>query len=99
MNINSPHLFWRLAVGAFCLGSLTGFAAPAVRKAAPLTIGATHGAGLEEFIRLYQSDESSIERFYDLPWSSARFDRLKELFTQWEDHLVTVDFEALDQQG
>jgi len=59
---------------------------------------ATNG-DLAGFIRLYQSDRNSVSRFYDLPWSEARFDRMEKMFKDWQARLAAVDFEALSQAG
>jgi uncharacterized protein (DUF885 family) len=54
---------------------------------------------LESTIRAYQTDRSGIGRFYDLPWSGARFDRLDAYYKEWQTKLPAIDFDALDQQG
>jgi len=54
---------------------------------------------LASFIRLYQSDRNSVSRFYDLPWSEARFDRMEMMFKDWQGRLASVDFDALSQAG
>jgi len=59
---------------------------------------ATNGE-LASFIRLYQTDRNSVSRFYDLPWSEARFDRMEKLFKEWQGRLAAVDFDALAQAG
>ncbi len=40
-------------------------------------------SGLEDFVRRYEADIASVGRFYDLPWSEARLDRLEKLFQEW----------------
>jgi uncharacterized protein (DUF885 family) len=57
------------------------------------------GAGLEDFIRRFETDRSGVTRFYDLPWSQARFERLEQLYKEWQERLGRVDFDALHQQG
>jgi hypothetical protein len=57
------------------------------------------GNDLAEFIRLYDRDQSGISRFYDLPWSEFRFDRLDREYAAWQTRLRTVAFDPLDQQG
>ena len=57
------------------------------------------GDELESFIRLYESDLNSVNRFYDLPWSALRFDRMERLRKDWLGKLEGVNFEALNQQG
>lgn len=57
------------------------------------------GPSLDEFIRLYQADQQSVSRFYELPWSETRFDRLEKLQKEWQTRLGTVSFDQFDQQG
>ncbi len=54
---------------------------------------------LSEFIRLYDTDRSGVSRFYDLPWSVYRFDRIERLHKEWQQKEGTLTFNDLDQQG
>src|SRR3954468_1957163 len=54
---------------------------------------------LEDFIGRYEADRQQISRFYDLPWSRTRIDRMEQVFTNWQQNLGKLNFEALDQQG
>jgi hypothetical protein len=65
--------------------------APATAAAAP--------RDLAEFIRLYQTDENGVSRFYSLPWSETRFDREERVYNEWQGRLAGADFGGLDQQG
>lgn len=56
-------------------------------------------ADLAEFIRLYDTDQSGVSRFYDLPWSEFRFDRMERVVKDWQGKHADIDFAALDQQG
>ena len=56
-------------------------------------------AELQDTVRLYSSDRSAVSRFYELPWSDVRFERLDTLYGEWKGRLPQVDFEALNQQG
>ena len=69
-------------------------AQPAARHATPAA-----GAELGDFVRLYQTDRNSVSRFYDLPWSEARFERMEQLYADWQTRLAAVDFETLNQAG
>ncbi len=69
-----------------------------VRPAASQPV-ADERSGLEDFIRRYEADRTSLGRFYDLPWSEARFDRLEKLYRDWQQRLADADFEKLDQAG
>ena len=54
---------------------------------------------MADFIREYQADQANVSRFYDLRWSEERFDRLDRLYTDWQEKLNALNFDALDQQG
>lgn len=59
----------------------------------------TGGEELADFIRLYEADAGGVSRFYDLPWSATRFDRMERLRKEWLAKLEAVNFDALTQQG
>jgi uncharacterized protein (DUF885 family) len=54
---------------------------------------------MADFIREYQADQANVGRFYDLPWSEEHFGRLDQLYTEWQEKLRALEFDALDQQG
>lgn len=56
-------------------------------------------ASLSDLIRAYEADVQSVGRFYDLPWSTARFDRMEKLYADWRTRLAAVNFAALGQSG
>jgi len=76
-------------------------ATPRADDARPVraTAGAEVGGDLEALIRRYQSDQSDVDRFYDLPWSDLRFDRLEQMYADGRDRLSAIDFDTLNQQG
>ncbi len=78
-----------VALAVLCLG-----VRPAVAQTA-----ADERSGLEDFIRRYEADRAGLGRFYDLPWSEARIDRLEKLYRDWQQRLADADFEQLDQGG
>ena len=41
-------------------------------------------ADMEAAIVEYEADQRSVTRFYDLPWSTARFDRTDRLQHDWQ---------------
>lgn len=57
------------------------------------------GQELADFIRLYEADTGGVSRFYDLPWSATRFDRMERLRKEWLAKLEAVNFDALNQPG
>lgn len=60
---------------------------------------AAPGHDLSDLIRLYETDRSGVSRFYDLPWSETRFERMETVQKEWESRLKNVDFSGLGQQG
>lgn len=60
---------------------------------------ASSGQDLAEFIRLHDTDRSGVSRFYDLPWSELRFDRMQKHYEEWSKRLAATSMEGLDQQG
>jgi len=56
-------------------------------------------SNLQDFVREFSADWGGVASFYDLPWSETRFDRLESLFKGWNDRLLGVDFDHLNQQG
>ena len=53
----------------------------------------------QSLVREFQADAQAVGRFYDLPWSATRFDRLERLYRDWQARLAVADFDHLDQQG
>ncbi len=48
-----------------------------------------------DVIQEYQADTGSLERFYDLPWSKIRFEKLDALYGAWLEKLKSLDFNQL----
>jgi uncharacterized protein (DUF885 family) len=44
-------------------------------------------------------DRGSLERFYNIPSSAARRERMEEFYTEWLQRLEDYDFDALSQEG
>jgi len=44
------------------------------------------GGDMAEFIRRYDTDRRGVSRFYNLPWSEARFDRMDAFLLEYEKH-------------
>jgi hypothetical protein len=63
-----------------------------------LAVSATP-VSMPQLVRDYEADSSALASFYNLPWSSLRFDRCEKLNTQWLERLEQLDFAALDQAG
>ena len=50
-----------------------------------------------KLVREFETDDRSMDGFYNLPWSTVRFDRLEKLYKAWLDRLGQVDFAKLEQ--
>ena len=79
--------------GALLAAMMTLFSGFALGAAVP------PATDMAEFIRLYETDRSSVGRFYELPWSPVRFERMERLIRDWQTRLEQVDFDQLDAQG
>ena len=53
---------------------------------------------MEPVVRHFGTDWNGVSGFYDLPWSTTRFDRLDRLAAEWQQQLARLDFGVLDQQ-
>ena len=84
---------WLFAAFALLLAAATRLC-PQSSTNGPATDGE-----LRDFVLLYQTDRNSVSRFYDLPWSEARFSRMETLIKDWQRRLNAVEFDALNQQG
>ena len=51
---------------------------------------------LPQLIAQFSADFDEVSRFYDLPWSPQRLERLEELLNGWKGRLNAVPFDALD---
>lgn len=56
------------------------------------------GTGMAALVQLYETDRGGVARFYELPWSGVRFDRLEKLNREWRERRRGLDFSALQQQ-
>jgi len=52
-----------------------------------------------ETVRHYDVERNGVSRFYDLPWSAVRFDRMEKLYRSWREKLQAADFDSLNQPG
>lgn len=87
-----------LITGSFLLTSAFAAAQPSVAPPAPGLDIATD-RDLASFISRLASDRSYVERFYGIPWSERRIERLDALLVEWQQRLAGTAFDSLDQQG
>ena len=52
---------------------------------------------MDPIVRHFGTDWNGVSDFYDLPWSTTRFDRLEHLAAEWQERLGLLDFASLDQ--
>ncbi len=74
-------------------------ATPDEPQQAPVAVISNRGGDLEQFVRRYETDRSAVARFYDLPWSELRFDRLERVYRDELKQLRQLEFATLNQQG
>lgn len=60
---------------------------------------ATGEAEFADTVRAYDAERDALARFYDLPWSDARSERMARLASTWQGALAAADFAGLDQGG
>lgn len=72
----------------------------------PLTLSAptraqapSESVGLEPLVRRFQTDQSSLTRFYDAGFSPSTQKRLAAFRAQWRKTLDTLDYEKLDTEA
>jgi uncharacterized protein (DUF885 family) len=87
------------ALALLLLSGLPATAASGSGSSSSALAGRARNSNLQDLVREFGTDWSAVGRFYDLPWSETRFDRLEALFKEWKDRLAEVDFDALNQQG
>ena len=93
---------WFIPLSALLLAPLTASHAADAAPNGGLNARPSHpsdSSSLVDLIQNYEADVKSVDKFYDLPWSTVRFDRLEKLFVDWRMRLEAVDFSALDQSG
>ncbi len=55
--------------------------------------------GLKNLIEHYRADKEALERYYTIPYSSARRERFNEFNREWVDILAKIDFDKLSLDG
>ena len=60
---------------------------------------ASPGGDLRDLIARYATDRAAIDRFYNLPWSELRFERLEQFYREESERLDQTDFTSLGQPG
>ena len=77
-------------------GDLVLWSVPLVLLALAVPSLAAPPADMEAVIEEYEADQNSVSRFYDMPWSTARFDRTERLQHDWQARLGGLEFDRLD---
>jgi uncharacterized protein (DUF885 family) len=57
------------------------------------------GPDLPALIQEFEADSEQVMHFYDLPWSEQRSERMNQLLHQWQQRLLSLNFDGLDQPG
>src|SRR6187402_3174067 len=84
----------QIRLGAWVIGWLMIVCAEYSARAQETVVSNTT---LSALVRLYDADRQSVNRYYELPWSIARQDRVENLLRDWSDKLRQVSFPSLDQ--
>lgn len=76
-------------------------AQPAAFSEPPMVSSMRSSAGTDmaELIRRFDTDRAGVSRFYDMPWSELRMDRMERLLADTGASLAGVNFDALDREG
>lgn len=90
MSISHKHVAG-LGVALLLLSALAATAAPT-----PTNLTAP---GLAPLIVQFDEDQTGLERTYNLPWSERQFDRLEQLYTNWQTRVEQLPFKDLDLQS
>ena len=95
------RLFNRLVLSWLCraLGAAVTVNCAAGEPGSPVLSAEPSPPGLESLLREFQADSQAVSRFYDLPWSTNRWDRLDQLYRGWQQRLTSVSFDELDPAG
>ena len=54
---------------------------------------------MADVVTRFSEDKNSLERRYDSPNSPAQRPRMRTFYTAWSNHLKSVDFDKLSQEG
>ena len=84
------HLMILIWVGAAWLS---------VRPAMPQHHDSYPQGELRGMIEEYRADRGDLSRFYDISFSSARRNRMKDFYSGWLSRIEHLNFEALSQDG
>lgn len=56
-------------------------------------------SNLEPTVQAFETDFRGVRRFYDLPWSETRLDRLDQFLRDWQRRLQEIPFAALREDA
>ncbi|MGI8741001.1 MAG: DUF885 family protein [Bryobacteraceae bacterium] len=85
-----------VVLGCFALYPLMAATKPAIQ---PNDSTLDSPTGMRASIERYMADRSSLMRAYSIELSTARRDRMQQLYAEWLDRLAKVDFNSLSQAG
>ncbi|MBA3936420.1 MAG: DUF885 family protein [Planctomycetes bacterium] len=57
------------------------------------------GAEFADTVRTFDVEESTVSRFYNLPWADACNARRAQMYAAWQVTLAAADFDALGEAG
>ncbi len=98
--VSYPALFCILAATAFAAEpnlAATRAVADYVPDVAALTTPAS--SELRELVERFTADQRELERFYNVPGSAVRAERMGTFYRTWQSRLGDIDFDKLGVEG
>src|SRR5689334_1598391 len=86
---------WCSAALALALVAGCSIAPVEARQREPLAPSKTQADLLPDIIRRYQSDERDVQRFWRVPWSDARRNRLATFYQESLSRLEAIEYDSL----
>jgi len=87
-----------LISAAILFSSSFAGAQPTIAPPAPV-LDVASDRDLASFVSRLASDRAYVERFFGIPWSERRLERIDALLVEWQQRLAGTPFDSLDQQG
>jgi hypothetical protein len=84
-----------VALGCLALRPVLAATKPAIQLNDSLLDSPTE---MRTYIERYIADRSSLRRAYSIELSTARRDRLKQLYTEWLASLAKLDFNSMGRR-
>ncbi|SRR5579884_2332897 len=100
--ICAPMLTGLLVAGAGMSGRITRASTPAAPQSSAASapkVGEECTSEMRPVLEWYSADRLNLQRFYDVPGSQARQERLTTFYKNWLAHLDRLNFDTFSQAG